>query len=323
MAFDLATAWNNEWNVNGLKARKKLSDFLNESSQTALDGVPITICPYCSNRLQKKLYKKFDSEVEEIIGNDTEDGEWGPVAEPEFEHPVRHYQLICCTYCSFWKFNGYEGGNDCMNDVFLMSAASVLSKFSTEIPNGCSTELAQHLRRNPTLWHSLNPTRMETLVADIFRANHKNCEVKHVGGPGDLGIDVIFVDNNSTKWLIQVKRRERPNKAEGFSTLQSILGTLALQGERHGIIVSTADYFSHQLRKQKENASEKGYNIELIDKGILNRMVGQLLPKAPWQEIFGHPALDKTMRDIKGRFMTLKPDSPSAPEIDPNQLSLF
>ncbi|WP_159078674.1 restriction endonuclease, partial [Klebsiella aerogenes] len=63
---------------------------------------------------------------------------------------------------------------------------------------------------------------METLVTDIFKANYRHCEVKHVGGPGDLGIDVLFIDDNDTKRLIQVKRREHPKRAEGFSTLQSI-----------------------------------------------------------------------------------------------------
>lgn len=223
-----------------------------------------------------------------------------------------------------------------MDPVFLMSAASVAAKFSTEVPQGCSEELAQHLRRNPSLWHCLEPARLETLVRDIWKANHRHCEVKHVGGPGDLGVDVLFVDDNERRWLIQVKRRSKANKAEGFSTLQSILGTLALQGERYGIIVSTADYFSYQAKREAENAAKQGFTIKLLDKGILDRMVGALLPRAPWLSLFDHPDVTDVIKDLRANFA--KPyDTIGVGRVndldlggeriyvsrDPNQLNLF
>jgi hypothetical protein len=106
---------------------------------------------------------------------------------------------------------------------------------------------------------------METLVADIFRANYQHSEVMHVGRPGDRGIDVIFIDSACTKWLIQVKRRARVRTSEGFATLQSLLGTMALEGERHGMIVSTAHSFSYQARQAQRRARQQGYVIELYD----------------------------------------------------------
>jgi hypothetical protein len=145
-----------------------------------------------------------------------------------------------------------------MDAARAVLATSVAAKFTTDLPLSCSVELAQHLRRYPESWHSLPPKSLERLVADLFRANHKACEVIHIGRPGDRGIDVIFIDDNNTTWLVQVKGRSRPGRSEGFSTLQSILGTLALEGKRHGIIATTADYFSRQAHQECRRARQQG-----------------------------------------------------------------
>lgn len=263
--------------------------------------------------------------------------------EPEFEILSRYHILSVCSYCSYWSMNGYDASTECMDPTILLAANSITARFETSSPHGCSEELAQHLRRNPDLWHQLSPHRMETLVADIFKANYQYCEVKHVGGPCDLGIDVLLVDDNSQKRLIQVKRREKPNKAEGFSTLQSILGTMALHGERHGIIVSTADSFSFQAKREAKNAAKQGYLVELVDKGVLNRMVGKLLPQFSWQDLFSHSDASIIL-DLKSNFTRLKQDTVAIGNVrnvdvdsvnelyaetelpryvDPNQLSLF
>ena len=152
-----------------------------------------------------------------------------------------------------------RGGNKCMDPHQTVLVSSVTKKFDLDLPEGCFTELAQDLRRHPHRWHSLNPKRMEKLVAEIFRANHETAEVIHVGKPCDGGVDVVFVECSGTRWLIQVKRREKPEKAEGFSTLQNILGTLVLENERHGMIVSTSDSFSYYA----ERASGKGRRIRI------------------------------------------------------------
>jgi hypothetical protein len=153
---------------------------------------------------------------------------------------------------------------------------------------------------------------LEHLVADIFKANYKHCEVIHVGGPGDRGIDVVFVDDSYTQWLIQVKRRADPGRKEGFETLQAILGTLALKGNRHGIVVSTADAFSQQARAEARNAKLHGFIVELIDRHRLDRMLNPLLPITPWlpaleTEVFD--ALDSSVRNyFIHRFHVDQPD---------------
>lgn len=332
--FDIATAWDGAWKINGQKAKRLTKKYLNRKFDTGighLDLKPAANCPYCCHVLRHKSHRQYEGDGDKYIK--IED-------EPEYDMLSRHYILSACSYCSYWILSGYEPATACMDPTILLSAASVTTKFSTSSPHGVSEELAQHLRRNTDLWHQLSPHRMETLVADIFKANYQQCEVVHVGGPGDLGIDVLLVDDNKEKRLIQVKRREKPNKAEGFSTLQSILGTMALHGERHGIIVTTADYFSFQAKREVKNAAKQGYLVELVDKGILNRMVGKLLPHSPWQAVFSHSDAS-IIKDLKSNFTKIHHDTIAVGNIkdsdvesindlieepryvDPNQLSLF
>lgn len=242
-----------------------------------------TSCPYCNCKARHVGF----SDIQD--GNET----W---------HNNREYALCYCPTCLHWEFRGSEAGNMCMDPSQAIMASSVLARFDDHLPEACSEELSLFLRRFPAKWHELSPRRMETLVADIFRANYKHCEVVHVGKPGDRGIDVVFVDDHNKRWLIQVKRRSKPKKAEGFATLQSVLGTLALEGERHGMIVSTADYFSYQARKESVRARQQGFVVELIDKGILDRMIGALLPIAPWRSLFGHPSLKHLENDVRLKF---------------------
>ena len=148
----------------------------------------------------------------------------------------------------------------------------------------------------------MEPGRLEILVADVFKANYHDAEAIHVGKPYDQGIDVIFIESNGTRWLVQVKRRERPTPSEGFSTLQSILGTLALDGARNGIVVSTADTFSFHARKGQQRAEQQGFVVQFMDKGILNRMIAPLLPPTPWKEIFGCQELVQVAKDVQRHF---------------------
>ncbi|MBD2580163.1 restriction endonuclease [Oscillatoria sp. FACHB-1406] len=129
----------------------------------------------------------------------------------------------------------------------------------------------------------MNPYRLETLVADIFKANHSHAEVIHVGKPHDGGVDVFFVDADQKQWLIQVKRREKANSTEPVETIRNLLGTMLLEGACHGIVVSTADRFSYQAYQAVNRAEEVGMTVKLIDRGILNRMLEAVLPNVfPW-----------------------------------------
>ena len=243
-------------------------------------------CPYCRTWLQKCTYYEDDEGACQ-----TERG-----SEPDLAF------LWSCPYCAYWQWlSMFEN-----RGIHGNAAMSVLSEFDPVLPEGCWDELAQHLRRNERLWNDLTPTGMERLVANLFRANYGHAEVLHVGKPRDLGVDVVFVESTGKKWLIQVKRRGKLGTAEGFETLQKLLGTLVLEGEFRGIVASNANHFSYQAKREAKRASDQGYLIKLLDRGKLDRMLGPMLPDRPWLGLVEKASLPP---DVERRFI----DSTSAP----------
>jgi restriction endonuclease len=282
-AFDLAINQSGRWEVNGEDVDEDIADSLYERSSMEVDEWLAVRCPYCQVPLQSLKFEDADLESEEWRYN-------------------RLYVVVCCPRCAYWEFGGNESGSQCMDPGQAVLAKSVAARFSQPLPEGCARELAQHLRRHPALWHEIAPTHLEKLVADIFRANYRHAEVIHVGRPGDRGIDVVFIDDDSTRWLIQVKRRTSSSRKEGFETLQNILGTLALEGERHGIIVTTANGFSHYATRNTVRARNQGYTVELISKQALDRMLDPLIPESPWRVLLSSPAMAGLRQDVIDYF---------------------
>jgi len=197
----------------------------------------------------------------------------------------RELQVLACAHCAYWLYcncvNTGPSVYGCPCATKATSRLPCLKRFERHLPDGCAAEIAQQLRRDPSRWHTIDPHQFERFVADVFRANHSEAEVIHVGKPADGGVDVYFVDAGE-EWLIQVKRRESPTAAEGVGTLRSLLGTLILEGSTRGMIVTTADHFTYQARLAQEKAASVGFRVVLQDRDILNRMLDNVMPDRPW-----------------------------------------
>ncbi|MEN6318765.1 MAG: restriction endonuclease [Syntrophaceae bacterium] len=135
------------------------------------------------------------------------------------------------------------------------------------------------------MWYNIAPSKLERLVADIFKANYATCEVMHVGQPDDGGVDVVFVDSGSRRWLISVKRRLHPAKGEGVATIRNLLGAMLLKNSRYGVVVSTVDHFTYRAYEAVSKAEDMGFTLSLVDLGKLNRMLTPLLPTMEWYDI--------------------------------------
>ena len=213
-------------------------------------------CPYCSTKLLKV--------EDDVIQGDSH----------------RDYCLWYCQNCRFWQARLYSDPyRACIPPPDHWAYLSKLRKFNTNLPDGCSNELALHIRSHPDLLYSFNPTRFEKFVADVFRANYTNAEIVHVGKPNDGGIDVLLIDAEMEQWLIQVKHRETQNSTEGVSTIRDILGAI-----RRGIVVSTAKRFSRYAIQAaaKAEVGPHRMTVQLVDSGIFNKMLDPILPDRPW-----------------------------------------
>lgn len=250
--FNLAEYCGGVWTTGGVEV-PQLGDYIAETFTVDCR------CPYCGGEMEFAAFEPAEEDV-----------------DPEGRHS---YRLWSCFHCGYWQSYGFEGNPD----LVCTAASSVLGRFEHRIPEGCYAEWARCLRADPSRWHSMHPTDMEKLVADIFKANFAHAEVNHVGGSGDGGVDVILVEANGTRWLTQVKRRKDPGSQEGPDTLRNLVGAMVLKGGTYGIVATTADHFSPGAIGAQKAAAQRGYVIQLLDRGKLIRMLGALLPQRPWQ----------------------------------------
>ena len=200
------------------------------------------------------------------------------------ENKHRDFCLWYCQNCRFWQARIYSTFRACMPPPDNLVYKSKLREFNSNLPEGCETEMALHIRRHPDLLHSFKPRRFEEFVANVFRANFTNAEVLHVGGPYDGGIDILLIDTEKGQWLIQVKHRKSQQRAEGVDTIRNVLGVMIENGIHKSIVVSTAKRFSLYAKKLATQAEAEPYcmNVRLVDKDILNKMLDSVLPDRPW-----------------------------------------
>lgn len=240
-------------------------------------------CTFCQKRLKvfnvcpEILHQ--DPEQDGPFWPEPEDAEWAP------DHVHRAlsgwfdclYRMWVCGTCGFWQWFALE---QYRQNLTATLATSIARSFEPELPEGCLAELSQALVRSPRKLDLIDPTKMEHLVADVFRANYRHSRVVRVGGPGDGGVDVLMVDDCERTWAIQVKRRAKRG-TEGVATIRHLLGTMLVQGIPNGMVVSTADHFSHLAHDEARIATSRRSSIErvqLVDRAALMKFLGCSAP---------------------------------------------
>jgi hypothetical protein len=232
-------------------------------------------CPYCSSALI----------IHQIADGESKwDDEENYVEE--MEEFAQIYSLEYCSNCLYWRwhdidvFTSFEGVQHIYKGFI-----SKIKEFDNKLPDGFTQEFARWIRVDERRWHTMHPTSLEKLVSDILRSIYHPAEVIHVGRPDDGGVDVVYAESKDKKWLIQVKRREKSMGGEPVNTVRNLLGTLLLNNSSYGMIFSTADHFTYRAYDAVQRARERGFYIELVDKGKLNRMLDAVLPHNPWLEV--------------------------------------
>lgn len=242
-------------------------------------------CPYCNTRMLKSKARKSHGEGD-----------------------VSDLLLLFCKNCAFWQLmHKYLNMTRRISGIDWGIYTSKAREFETDLPDGVASELAVALRRDSNRWSAIEPKAFERFVADVFRANYKHSEVMHVGKRGDRGIDVLLVDTNKKTWLVQVKARtnERPERVE---TIRNLLGVMLLHQNPYGIVVSTADYFTHQCTVEAKIAAQVGYELQLVDRGRLNCMLDSVLPTKPWFEALDEVRsddLERSLEAMEARLMSM------------------
>ena len=176
-----------------------------------------------------------------------------------------------CKNCGWWDTEEelhveYPDPSDLRHYVGRsIHRRAVLREFNVAGSDVPLATLQNHLLSHPAALYSVDPYHLERLVASVFR-EHMNCDAIHLGGPGDRGIDLVLIDGER-RYVVQVKRRSRPDKAEQVSCVREFVGAMVLDGTLHGMFVSTASHFTRQARQTAAEAQSKGVveYLELVD----------------------------------------------------------
>jgi hypothetical protein len=173
------------------------------------------------------------------------------------------YVVLFCKKCSWWcakAISTHKSGYDGEHRQFDFYEG-ILKKFCIDDKNLPIGELKNHFLKKPELLRKVNPTKLEVLIADLYKEFY-NCEVRHIGGPNDNGVDVFAIINDEPH-LIQVKRRFFDNATEPVSTVRELVGALITSGINKGHIVTTAPKFSPASIKLIKNDNLIRYKIDI------------------------------------------------------------
>jgi restriction endonuclease Mrr len=200
--------------------------------------------------------------------------------------------LLLCNQCGFWFI---EHGTQVHVGARIAYVAGKLMEYPEQSAQVPIQALMSHIKKQPNRLYHLNPTALEKLVAECFRLNEDYVEVIHVGRPGDGGVDVLLIDRLKGKILVEIKRRTKPG-TEPVATIRNLLGAMVANDALEGIVVSTADHFSHRAYElsKRISRSARGYRIQLRDIGVLRQMIAEAPQmENPWQRYLSSPQADE------------------------------
>lgn len=224
---------------------------------------PSRRCKYC----HKSMALEIDGETE---------GEWG--------NPLEEQVYNCC-HCGWWYVTA-EGMTFLEDDSSAQREVSygILRKYdpaALQVPIGA---LRRELRKRHDLLHAIHPQKMEELAGSVL-GEFLHCEVIHLGRTGDGGVDLLLI-NSEKEYVVQVKRRGAPIKAEGVSAIRELIGVMAVERRRGGIFVTTAPRFTKAGVQVTQKAVSQGVveYLDLVDRKRFIEVL-KLVPRTsekPW-----------------------------------------
>jgi restriction system protein len=113
------------------------------------------------------------------------------------------------------------------------------------------------LRRHPRVrsigeYLALTPKQFEAAVGDLLREIGFR-EVRHVGGAGDLGADLLCRDASGRKTVVQCKRYA-PGKRVTSPAIQAFIGMATVHHRAsHGVFVTTSDFTGPAVELAREH----------------------------------------------------------------------
>ncbi len=201
------------------------------------------LCPYCTNELARIDYEASNDETGTRSWNDI------------------------CTDCGFWR-------NRLEDNVYADQVTFPVSKSFNQENNLASISFLSHaLLANPEQIYSTDPIKFEILIGSII-SDQMDCDVHHVGGVADGGVDLIALVSDAP-CLIQVKRRGNEGAIESIDTVKLLFASAFAQGADRGMVVTSARDFSKPAKKWARELShlETPFEMNLASMNSILEMI--------------------------------------------------
>ena len=117
--------------------------------------------------------------------------------------------LCKCTKCGWWKIVNLADINKGWGSCECSSKNGILKKYDVTSIDTPLSLLKENLIKHPANFGDLNPFKLEDLVENLFKDFYAPCEVIHVGGNHDKGIDLKLILSDKETYLVQIKCRKK------------------------------------------------------------------------------------------------------------------
>lgn len=237
-------------------------------------------CKYCRTRLSQANFGSKDKGIITVL--------------------EKSIDLYYCKRCGWWFLVRSEGQKHYTGRHFIINTIEGNAKYyEVDSYNVPIVELRNFLKYHPHNLAHVNPYRFELLMKDCFEDFFGHCEVLHVGGSGDGGIDLKIILNKKDTILVQVKRRFDITKNEGPQVVRELNGVLFRENIPKGIVVTTSKGFTDKayFETRVKTPTKKKYEMKLM---AFNDIIGmlnlpRLRPYKPWEKYLGKFDLKKDM----------------------------
>lgn len=177
-------------------------------------------------------------------------------------------RLLLCRACGYWGGRGTRdlghGGYNLRGVLGAASQDAARLGGLWNVPEGRDPDsvdlessdltfdqLLGQLQALPSRLLQLSPQRAEVVVMDLL-AEILECEVRHVGGVHDGGVDGYIVAGDNIRSIVQVKWHQDTRKAERVGVVREIAGTLLARGVPNGLLVTTSERLSPNAEQEIE-----------------------------------------------------------------------
>jgi HJR/Mrr/RecB family endonuclease len=230
-------------------------------------------CPFCA----RATHKAFSTG---IIEYDPE--------ERDTRKDIHHLVVASSCECGWWSIL-HDETPDAHNlyspPTSRTHIRAVLRRFDVMDQRLSVEALRTEIKRRPQVLDAIGPRKMEELASSVMGDFFPGCKSKICGKSGDGGIDLLLVMADKP-FAVQVKHRQRVDKAEPVNAVREFIGAMLLEDMAHGIYVTTAEHFSpaSQNAASKILRNGKVQEFKLIDRRSFLEMIAATARQVsqPW-----------------------------------------